>query len=279
MIDIKAAANVLGGEVYGNGILCPGFGHSKSDRSLRVTFSPNAPDGFTVHSFAGDDWQQSKDYVKKVFGISDKKIEVMQRAPLLSQDAKSKTYYAKRIWSESSDYLDTPAWNYLVSRGLSPVNTSALRYHHAAPLVGNKVPALIAAMVNAKTNEFQGIHRTRLNPKDKAMLGSSKGAVVKLSGDDSVISSLNICEGIETGIALMNMGYAPVWACLTAGGIAKFPVLEGIETLSIFADNDINNVGQNAAIECGVRWREAGKEVKAYAPNQSGQDFADGGAK
>ena len=185
------------------------------------------------------------------------------------------TRYAERIWKESVPYIDTPAWKYLVERGLSPFNTSALNFHSACPFKGQKVPTMIAAMVNAETNEFQGIHRTQLHPKDKAMLGPSTGAVVKLSCDESVLRGLHICEGIETGLALLNMGFSPVWSCLSAQGIAKFPVMSGIESLTIFADNDVHCVGENAAIECGQRWINANREVSIFKPAKLGSDFAD----
>ena len=281
-MNIQAVAKLFtNGVVTGsNSIKCRAPNHSNRDGSLSIIFGEQFPNGFIVHSFAGDDWKACRDYVKSVLGIINdyKSRETVRIAPLPTKGNTDKTKFAERIWNESTRYIDSPAWNYLVTRGLSPVNTSALKYHAACPFMGDKAPAMIVAMVNAQTNEFQGIHRTRLNPKDKAMLGSSKGAVVKLSNDESVTSSLNICEGIETGIALMNMGYAPVWSCLTAGGIAKCPVIEGIETLTIFADNDANQAGQNAAIECAIRWRDAGVEVKVFAPAIEGKDFADGGA-
>ncbi len=278
-MDIQVAAQALGGEVSGGGIIAPGPGHSSHDRSLRITFSQDAPDGFTVHSFANDDWQDCKDYVKSRLGVSADFRASDRVSHNYHQGSTSKTEYAQRIWDESVPYLDTPAWNYLMSRGLSPINTRALRYHPACPFKGETVPAMVAAMVDTRTNEFQGVHRTRLNPKDKAMLGPSRGAVVKLSSDDDVTIGLHICEGIETGISLLNMGFAPMWVCLSAGGIANFQVLPGIETLTIFADNDPNQTGQNAAVMCGQRWRDAGREVSVFAPKSSGADFAERGQK
>jgi hypothetical protein len=54
--DMRAAARALGGDVSGrDGVVCPGPGHSRQDRSLSVRFDPSAPDGFVVHSFAGED--------------------------------------------------------------------------------------------------------------------------------------------------------------------------------------------------------------------------------
>ncbi len=107
------------------------------------------------------------------------------------------------------------------------------------------------------------------------MLGPVKGAVVELAPIADITTGLHICEGIETGLALIAMGFNPMWVCLSAGGIAKFPVLFGIESLTIFADNDANDVGQNAARECGKRWRAARKDVIIYTTPEAGTDFAD----
>jgi hypothetical protein len=62
--QLKSWAAALSGEVSGNSVLAPGPGHSKRDRSLSVTPSATAPDGFLVHSFCGDDPIACKDYVR-----------------------------------------------------------------------------------------------------------------------------------------------------------------------------------------------------------------------
>src|SRR6516165_8114921 len=68
--DVRAAARALNGDVSGrDGVVCPGPGHSPQDRSLSVRFDPNAPDGFVVHSFAGDDPIICKDHVRERLGI------------------------------------------------------------------------------------------------------------------------------------------------------------------------------------------------------------------
>src|SRR5207248_1762914 len=48
----------------------PGPGHSPKDRSLSIKLNPSAPDGFVVHSFAGDDPLQCKDHVRSKLGIT-----------------------------------------------------------------------------------------------------------------------------------------------------------------------------------------------------------------
>jgi Protein of unknown function (DUF3987) len=54
-----------------------------------------------------------------------------------------------------------------------------------------------------------------------------------------------------------------------------FPVLSGIETLTILVDNDASGRGRTAALECSARWARAGREVLRAVPNQTGHDFND----
>ena len=70
MTAAREIARALGGEVVGRNILlCPGPGHSPRDRSLQVTLDARAPDGVLVHSFAGDHWQDCRDYVRERLGL------------------------------------------------------------------------------------------------------------------------------------------------------------------------------------------------------------------
>jgi hypothetical protein len=69
MIDLRTLRRTLGGEVNGARLLCPGPGHSTADRSLSVKLDSGAPDGFFVHSFAGDDPIVCRDYVRSKAGL------------------------------------------------------------------------------------------------------------------------------------------------------------------------------------------------------------------
>jgi hypothetical protein len=64
-------ARILGGDAHGNSIRCPGPGHSPADRSMSITLASSAPQGFLVHSFAGDDGIACKAYVRDKLGIND----------------------------------------------------------------------------------------------------------------------------------------------------------------------------------------------------------------
>ena len=142
---------------------------------------------------------------------------------------------------------------------------------------------MLALMTDARTGEPCGVHRTFLRPDGsgkadvtpaKMMLGGA--GVIRLDLDDEVTLGLGVAEGIETALGVMQrIGWRPVWAAASAGGIAKFPVLPGIEALTIFADaDDKSGVGLRAAEECADRWRAAGHNSRIAAP-PSGTDWLD----
>lgn len=181
---------------------------------------------------------------------------------------------------------------YLASRGLHLPDdvrqADALRFHPACPFRLDdgstvRLPAMVALMVNIVTNKPTGIHRTALKPdgsgkaempdgtNPKKMLGRAKGAMVKLTDDSNVTNGLGIAEGIEDALTVICAGWRPVWAALSAGGIANFPVLPGVECLTIFGDAD--PTGLAAAQECQARWRAAGRECPIVLPPHDGTDW------
>jgi putative DNA primase/helicase len=65
---LTVLAQALHGEIHdghaGPYVLAPGPGHSPDDRSLSVSLSATAPDGFVVFSHYGDDWRECRDHVR-----------------------------------------------------------------------------------------------------------------------------------------------------------------------------------------------------------------------
>jgi len=64
-------ARALGGVVAGKQILAPGPGHSREDRSLSVALSDANPEGFVVHSLAGNDPLECRDHVRQKLGLPE----------------------------------------------------------------------------------------------------------------------------------------------------------------------------------------------------------------
>src|SRR6266568_8439290 len=66
-MTLAEIARALNGAVNGKWINVRGPGHSSQDRSLGIKFDPNAPGGFIVRSFPGDDQAECRAYVQSLF--------------------------------------------------------------------------------------------------------------------------------------------------------------------------------------------------------------------
>jgi phage/plasmid primase-like uncharacterized protein len=136
---------------------------------------------------------------------------------------------------------------------------------------------------DVRTAKPISLHFTRLaadgrgklgSDRDKLLLGGhrKKGGGIRLWPDEGATRGLGLAEGIETALAAAHI-HSPVWAAIDAGNLSAFPVLPGIESLTIFADHDVP--GLKAAQACGTRWQAAGREVRILRTRRAGQDAAD----
>jgi len=112
--DLRTIARVLGGEVRGKQVVAPGPGHSRNDRSLAVTIGQAGK--LIVCSFAGDDWQQCRDYVRERLGMRGPEIAPVRLIP--SRERPSNVTRAAAIWHASIDIRGTLAERYLRGQGL-----------------------------------------------------------------------------------------------------------------------------------------------------------------
>jgi hypothetical protein len=148
---------------------------------------------------------------------------------------------------------------------------------------------MVALVTDVVTARPLSLHRTWVAadgggkaPLDRPRLllkGYRKaGGVVRLWPDEELTLGLCVAEGIETALTAA-AAFGLAWSCLDAGNLAAFPVLDGIEALTIVADHD--PAGLAAAEACARRWLEGGVEVttwKAPAPGVDFNDYAAAGA-
>jgi hypothetical protein len=185
-------------------------------------------------------------------------------------------------WNEGISITGTAVVPYLASRGLElpqRIDGEVLRFHPQCPYGKVRHPCMVALMRNIHTNQPQAIHRTALTPAGmkigRMALGPKTGAAVKLSADEIVSMGLTIGEGIETVLSAMQLGFSPAWALGDASNVRAFPVLSGVEGLTIIVDNDESSTGQRAALECSRRWTGAGRDVFRVIPDRRGSDIND----
>lgn len=296
MITLQSLARQLNGEVVGRRqVLCPGPNHRPHDRSLAVRLDHDAPDGFRVHSFAGDDWRDCRDHVRQLlglpqwqpgdgrdqrrtidptkidmwdFGTVDREAEVRPR----SEEDVERIKRAREIWHNGKEPRGTVAADYLKSRALSLPDDLAngiLRFHPRVPWRNedtgqiDRVACLIAAFRSIDDGEIIAVHRIRVDqpqrwPKTmRKMYGPTHRAAVMLApiGDELLIG-----EGVETAMSPREDGMAvPAWALGSAGGIAGFPLLDTVSTLYVATEPDATNARALRIVR--ERYQRAGKKV------------------
>jgi Toprim domain len=192
--------------------------------------------------------------------------------------------HAEQAWREASPTLAPPALDYLARRGivLDDVPEGAgLRWHPRCRWETGTAPCIVARYTDVLTGEPRGIWRRPITGEKPKTLGLMGGCVIRLWPDDWIAEGLVIGEGVETTLAaatrIEHRGtlLRPAWAAGCAGNLEDFPILPGIEVLTILVDHDASGTGQKAAQACAQRWFAAGREVIRLMPGNPGADFND----
>jgi hypothetical protein len=191
------------------------------------------------------------------------------------EEKRDRTRRALTLWNDAQPCRGSPIEDYLYySRGIGdwlntfPFLDKVFRFHPSCPFGGERLPCMLALVREIRTNAPVAIHRTALTTDKpprriaRKSLGPTAGGAIKISPDHDVHSGLLIGEGIETVLSASKLlQFKPVWSLIDKNGIAKFPVLSGIESMTIAVDNDPGGDGQRAAAECVRRLTQAGTEV------------------
>ena len=299
MFDLRELASLLGGEVSGSQVLAPGPGHSRRDRSLSVRPSPSAPDGFLVFSHAGDCWQDCRDLVRARLRLSGRTgprrpSETSRRPiePRRDDDelrARSLVNAAACV-RKIRPVRSTAGERYL--REIRRIDTDAVAdvlervdvigwrprvyFHHPGhPLHAQRLACIVGVMTDPVTAVPNGaISRTyideNLHKVCKAKTLGSPAGLIRPTPDEDISYGLYLAEGLETALTAMAKGLRPVWSTGSTALMKAFPVLSGIDCLTVLADHDASGVGEMAAREVEARWRRAGREARVFIPESPG---------
>ena len=252
---------------------CPHCRKGPRDEALGVTIA--ADDSLVAHCFRCD-WRASW----------QPRQEARQMPPrprpqaIVPSKSKDWSDEAEAIWRRAVPIGGTVVETYLRRRGCALPDSDEIRL--LRPFAQHPWPRMVARVTDAVTGLPLSLHFTLLMldgkgkapvPKPKILLGGHRkqGGVIRLC--DDVTAGLGISEGIETGLSVVAGGWRPVWAAIDAGNIAAFPILEGIEALTVFADHDL--AGLKAAQACQARWLQAGRECSVVPPAAAGADWND----
>jgi putative DNA primase/helicase len=288
-MDIRSMAVALGGVVQkgnrGLFVACPGPGHSKDDRSLSVALSLTDPEGFVCSSFAKDPWQDCRDHIRERLNLPgfqpsrreriqprrERAQPVRPAAPITDNSAS-----AVRIWRDAThpDPRGTLVERYLnVERRLelpADLCDRVVRFHALCPWEKERRPCMVVAFRSIADDTLVAIQRTLLaddgKKLDRKTLGPCSGAAIKIDDDTDVEQGLTIGEGFETCLTARALGLRPVWALGSVSAIGDFPVLGGIDALTILGETDKKGANAKAVVDAGARWTAAGREVLLVTP-------------
>jgi putative DNA primase/helicase len=257
---------------------------NEDERGTFICSKCGAGDGFRlVQLLHGCDFATARKMVMEAAGLSDEESAVQPIQPQRTTAKPDKLEWsptAEAIWRKTQGLRGTLGETYLLSRNcMLPPKDSHLRY---LPPDGNYPPSLCAGVTDAITGKPLSLHFTRLaadgcgkagTDQDRLLLKGHRkaGGVVRLWPDEAVTTSLGLAEGIESALAAAH-GFTPVWAAIDANNMAAFPVLAGIQSLTLFIDHDA--AGIRAGMACAERWSRR-VEVRKVMSEVPGEDFCD----
>jgi putative DNA primase/helicase len=285
-MNAEIIAKCLGGRKAGRGwtARCPA--HDDREPSLSIRASDDGK--VLVRCHAGcDQMQVIAQLRQRGLWCERNKIPLTEAtstcAPSAETDLALRRRRARALWQQARPIGATLAEKYLAKRGVLHVcrkmGAAVLRFHPSCPYGGSRYPCLLALMRDVRSNKPQAIMRTALTEAGEKIgrmaLGLKSGAAIKLTADPDVTLGLAVGEGLETVLSAMQLGFRPAWALGDANNLRRFPVLSGIECLTIIVDNDATGTGQGAALECSSRWTTAGRQVFRVIPDRPGDDMND----
>lgn len=159
---------------------------------------------------------------------------------------------AADIWAECQPIVGTLAEEYLLARGL-PVPPAgwpdSVGFHKSLTYtLGDdkpSYPCLVGRIVDM-SGETVAVHQIFLDPltgtkidqdPNKVTLGPAKGGAIRLGG---VKPHINVCEGLETGLAILALDNyrKPVWPCIGTSGLAGVELPLEVQRVTVYPDGD-----------------------------------------
>ena len=224
-------------------------------------------------------------------------------APLRTRDeadAERATARAMVLWNAARPLeAGDPVARYLAGRGLDLPASPDLRFHPRLPAPDQQpglYPAMLA-LVRGPDGAPMGVHRTYLNVWEaelaagpvhktaalraaKAMLGPvARGAVRLFPASET----MGVAEGIETALSAAVLTGLPVWAALSANGIAVLELPFEVADVTVFCDRDepkqrggkLVRAGLDAARKAEARWVAEHRVVRLRVPRAPSKDYND----
>jgi putative DNA primase/helicase len=268
-------AKVLRGKPACGGYLIrcpvPSHGNGMGDRNPSLMIRDgDKPGRVLVHCYAGCEAVDVLGELRRLNllepGGDDDYMPAATAAPKHEPDAA-----ALAIWRSGIPVTsDHQAGRFLAARGIELAPPPSLRAATINHLDRYPLPALVAA-VQAPDRRIIAVQRTLIDPRGdrkaqvripRQTIGALGWGAVRLAAAGD---ALGLAEGIEKGLAAMQLFGVPCWATLGCGRMHRAYVPDTVSTLHIFSDND--DAGRAAAERTAHEHRHR-RVVLAFPPEQ-----------
>lgn len=281
-MDAREITTGLGGRWHGSygAAKCPS--HDDRSPSLTVREGEIAP---LLYCQAGCGQAEVIDALKArglwTEGEGARPRELSRRRESVDRDRRDRerrVANALAMWKASQPATDTLVDIYLRARGITVAPPPSLRF---APSLrhgptGLDMPAMIAAVQSAD-RRVVGVQRTYLTADGmrKAQVSAPRMSLGSLTGGAMRLAAagphLGLTEGVEDGLAVVQMHQIPVWAVLGGGGLRTVVLPDIVETVTIFGDAD--DAGQAFAERAAEAHHADGRKVFIAYPEGGAKDF------
>ena len=234
-LSLQTLARALGGEVSGGQVLAPGPGHSPADRSLSVKLSDAAPDGFVIHSFAEDNVNACRDYVREKAGLAPFKPNGRKQA--VTDDA-----IMRAVMGAVEAQACTPKRGVLVASYNYPDERGTLLYQ-----VQRFEPKSFA------------VRRPDGNGKWKPGIGERRVLYRWLELLAYPDATIFFCEGEKDADNVAALGYC---ATCAAGGKLTPEMVQALAGRDIMVLEDNDDAGRKKALDAATLLHSAANSVR-----------------
>lgn len=253
----------------------------KDGRGTYICSGCGAGDGIAlVMKSKGLDFKEAAQNIEAIVGSVPKELERRK-----DRSEKSLREAMNAVWSAGLPVDEMNAvGRYLRARAIKMREwPKSLRYvercRHSA---GGTHPAMVAKLTAPDGTPGQ-LHRTYLDFNGNKASGVEcrmvmpgaipKGSAVRLSAAAPI---MGIAEGIETALSASVIWSMPVWAALNTSGVMAWEPPEGTVEVIVFADNDANFAGQQAAFALAHRLAvQRSIRVRVEMPDEPDTDWND----
>jgi putative DNA primase/helicase len=275
MSAVRIAGALPGSIWHGKGFLArcpvPSHGKGRGDRSPSLSIADGDTRKLLVRCFAGCDSRDVLAALKQRGFLDDRPRPAP--APVAPLDPEPDAR-ALSLWRQAEPVNGTMGERYLRQREINVELLPAVRFlREVEHSPGVSFPALVAA-VQGPDRRVIAVQLTFLDPdgdgkanvaNPRKTIGALGRGAVRLGPAGDV---LGIAEGLETGLAAMQIHGIAVWACLGVSRMASVALPPNVQRLFIFADRD--GPGRDAAMKAAARFRQSVNVSVRFPPEGCG---------